>query len=357
MRKISEKQLLNSNRVKWIGRYYYDEKHNAVWFNFSASGFRIRFFGKNLQARFLATKSQDDINRPYLAVFHDEASNAKDARVIEITSQVSEHVLFAGEEGFHQVIVLKRNECITGSVALLELTCDGEFLENDIRSNKLRIEFYGNSVTAGNGTAAENNEQQFTTKTEDACRSFAYLSAKMLNAEYSLICVGGFPVYKSPWVDWCKIKNIIPLLNFADFNENTTMENAIIWDNQRFVPDIVVLNLAANDSHYFDRIKNEINYQSELNEFEKQYRLLIDRLFLMYPYSKVIVTWNMLKIRDDINEVLERISSDPTRAIYRLKFSSLLVGGSMPNEGHPNAKMHAHAALELASFIKEKVII
>ena len=48
---------------------------------------------------------------------------------------------------------------------------------------------------------------------------------------------------------------------------------------------------------------------------------------------------------------------DPTRAIYRLKFSSLLVGGFMPNEGHPNAKMHAHAALELASFIKEKVII
>jgi hypothetical protein len=64
----------------------------------------------------------------------------------------------------------------------------------------------------------------------------------------------------------------------------------------------------------------------------------------------------MVKIRDDLEKILDCISNDCTRAIFRFKFSSLSIGRVMPNEGHPNAEMHEHAGKELAAFIKDIVL-
>lgn len=356
MREVYARDLLDSPFIKKIGRYWYDDVNRALWFNFSAAGFRIKFRGSKLVARFLATKSDDEKNRPYLSVFMKDENNSQKATVVELKEKKTAVEFFNGKDEIHEITILKRNESITSQVALYSLWCDGEFLLEEEKENKIKIEYYGNSVTAGNGTAAEEGDQIFMTKTEDACLSFAYLSAQLLNAEHSLICVGGFPVYKSPWVDWCKIKSIIPMVEMADFDENTTIENAHYWDNSAFIPDLVVFNLAANDSHHFDKIKDNSSYKDELKKFKDAYCVLIDKIFMHYPKTKIVITSGMIKVREDIELILDETASEYENT-YRFKFTSLSVGGYMPNEGHPNAKMHEHAAKELVAFIREKSLI
>ena len=356
MREIHAKDLLNSPYLKRIGRYWYDDANRALWFNFSAAGFRIKFRGSKLVARFLATKSDDEKNRPYLSVFMNDKNNSQKATIVELKEKKTAVEFFNGKDEIHVITILKRNESLTSQVALYSLWCDGEFLLEEEKDSKIKIEYYGNSVTAGNGTAAEEGDEIFMTKTEDACLSFAYLSAQLLNAEHSLISAGGFPVYKSPWVDWCKIKSIIPMVEMADFDGNTTIENAHYWDNSAFIPNLVVFNLAANDSHYFDRIQDNSNYKDELQKFKDAYCALIDKIFMHYPKTKIVVTSGMIKVREDIELILDEVAREYENT-YRFKFTSLSVGGYMPNQGHPNAKMHEHAAKELVTFIQQKSLI
>lgn len=50
------------------------------------------------------------------------------------------------------------------------------------------------SITCGYGVDDEDRSHQFSTKTEDATKAYAYKTAQLLNADYSLVSYSGHGV-------------------------------------------------------------------------------------------------------------------------------------------------------------------
>ena len=64
------------------------------------------------------------------------------------------------------------------------------------------IEFIGDSITCGYGIEAKAGGELFDTGTENFEKTYAYLSSKELNFDYSVVCYSGcgliFPGNKMP---------------------------------------------------------------------------------------------------------------------------------------------------------------
>lgn len=56
------------------------------------------------------------------------------------------------------------------------------------------MEFIGDSITCGYGVDDEVAEHQFKTATEDVTRAYAYKTARMLNADYSMFSASGYGI-------------------------------------------------------------------------------------------------------------------------------------------------------------------
>ena len=75
MKKISFKNIIDSNYIKLIGRNYYDDELDAVMMSQSASGFTVKFKGTSLTLDLVATNSEIDSKRPELQIDRKDSSH------------------------------------------------------------------------------------------------------------------------------------------------------------------------------------------------------------------------------------------------------------------------------------------
>ena len=143
----------------------------------------------------------------------------------------------------------------------------------------LKIEFIGDSLTCGYGVDDEVSSHHFSTKTEDATKAFAYKTAQILDADYSLVSYSGFGVVsgytsvKGVKAGDYTVPDMYGALAYSSgrYNGYNTADTA--WDFTRFQPDIVVICLGANDQTYTgnsEELKRE--YTDGYVEFLKQIR-------------------------------------------------------------------------------------
>jgi hypothetical protein len=331
-----------------LGRYYFNDK-SLFMFSFSASGFKVGFKGTSLKAIFSATEINNLQGRASIAIVIDNEPfvNAKVVALDEETKEVvlADHL----PKAFHEVAVYKCTESACSLTGLVSLETDGNFEPLTIKP-RLKIEIYGDSITAGNGVLGVVGDDNFETRTENALISYGALASEALDAEFSLIAIGGYALYKSPWNTDAPIKNIPQMFSFADCTWSTTEANSIKWDHSKFIPDIVVINLGTNDDQYLLPLKGEIQVE-EASNFKKAYKTFLDLIFKTYPKCQVIASVGMIKV-SMVTKLIEEVIKDYPHPISFLPFDSLKVGGYMANGGHPNKAMHEEAAKELVKVIK-----
>jgi lysophospholipase L1-like esterase len=172
----------------------------------------------------------------------------------------------------HSITIIKRSEPLFGKGEFRGFILDeGRTLLPPDKRPERRIEFIGNSITCGFGVEGENDSCHFSLQTENADMSYATMTARALNADYSLVSYSGRGVVRN-YGDTSKIsKDPMPeLYNRICFNDSTSK-----WDFSRWVPQAVIINLGTNDfstKPYPDK-----------DVFQSAYLKLINRIRALYP--------------------------------------------------------------------------
>ncbi len=346
------------------GRTFADES-GAVWFNWTCSGFTVRFQGSQLRARIRAMSETDPgmpgmqpvTYTPWIGVTED--GSAELSRRCECGADEDWYTLFEGENGRHSVRIIRLSENIRGKTALLELETDGELIAADPSEKKLRIEFIGDSITCGFGNEASGRDDPFLTAQENGWMAYGAAAARELDAEFSCVCVSGISTGRA-------LHPVIPheqmdeIYEYTDlFGDRILGRNPAAWDFFGNPQDIIVVNLGTNDRGpmCFRADMDRAVAEEEEAHFRVNYRGFIEKLRkLNGPEAFICCTLGPLDhyLYDDIKEVVEEYkeeSGDERITAFKLMGVNLLTEG-FGAIAHPSLKTQLRMGRELAGIIR-----
>ena len=189
---------------------------------------------------------------PYLPRFEIRLDGKKiiDAR---LTAKEETVTVFDGTEAREaEIRLIKLNESTSNLMALKRIDTDGKV--SPLPDKPMKIEFIGDSITCGYGVEGKSEAETFTTATENAVKSYAYLTAEELNADAVMTCFSGHGLI-SGYTDNPAVRNEADLVQpfyekegRNDFRMATGKRaEEIERDFTAFRPDWIVLNLGTND--------------------------------------------------------------------------------------------------------------
>lgn len=342
MQTISFKDFPNNKSVHLLGRFY--ETSEALFCDFSGSGISFSFIGVSFNVVYMATATDNEIDRPYINIIID----GKYVKKMGLYKPYGDIQIRDLDNKEHIVRLIKATEGQISHVGYKEIKIEGEFIQykNDKR---LKIEIYGDSLTAGYAVEGINPDSEFISKEENYIYSYAYLLGEELDAEVSSICAGGFPLYKSIYTSGYCVDNIPDLISKASFARGIKLNDCPSWDNSLFIPNLVIINLGANDSSVGEEHFSKEKYIKKAHSF-------FDELFSIYGENiKIIYMYGMIVLSGYILEAIKQAINTYRRKIYLFITDSLSVGGMLPGQGHPNKKMHRYASKQLSNYIKEVI--
>lgn len=172
----------------------------------------------------------------------------------------------------HSVTITKRSESLFGKGEFDGFILDKgrKLLPPENRPDR-RIEFIGNSITCGYGVEGENGNCTFSLETENASMSYAGMTARALNADYSLVAYSGRGVVRNYGDPNKTSTDPMPALyNRICFNDSTSE-----WNFSKWTPQAVVINLGTNDFSTKPFPDKDV--------FQNAYVQLINRVRALYP--------------------------------------------------------------------------
>ena len=328
--------------------------------NWSAAGFRVRFTGKTLKARFTVRKEQmvapfptePVLLSPVIGVRLDGAAEiAQRTKLAEDTQWVT---LYDGEAGEHTVEVRKLSENVMGKCGLAALETDGEFLAPPVKK-KLQLELVGDSITCGYGNEASGDG--FRTEDENALAAYGFLAAEELGMEYSAVCVSGCGVDDPVWLPGMENRGMLAMYAYTDMPMERAMkkESPAKWDFASNPSKIIVINLGTNDAN---DIKMQNFEPKATQKFHDDYAALLKHIrALNGPEAKILCTLGSMDyyLWDEIRDIAAAYQAESgDENIYCKKFGPInaFTEGSGADT-HPSAKTHLRMGKELAAAIRE----
>ncbi len=261
------------DKVKLIGRTVM--KDGTLWLALSASGIEFTFEGTSAKVEIIGDNMISlPEKRARFAVYIDEKKTMDEM----VDSAKKSYEIFCSDiKRKVTVKVLKLSEAAESMMGIGAITVNG----SDIKpapEKGFKIEFIGDSITCGYGVDDENAEHHFKTATEDATKGYAYKTAALLNADYSLVSYSGHGIISGFTENGKKIteQRVPPFYEiFAKSygSVHSFCASAVSWDFSKFVPDIVVINLGTNDASYTGNDKEKIEeYRRAYYDFLKTVR-------------------------------------------------------------------------------------
>ena len=234
-------------------------------------------------------------------------------------------------KGKHTIEVYRQNEASAGKMLLKAITMNGVPAEKPA-DRDLLIEFVGDSITAGYGSLVMGSvENPGHAKNSDATSTYAFLTAKALNADITAICRSGHCFAGEE-----------PL--FADFYSETEWlyDRGNKYTATRH-PDIVVINLGTNDANHSDA--------STLADYAKK---AVEVVKAAHPDAKIVWAYGLMgdQITAQIKQGLEAAGGE-AKGIYFCPLSTDYSGGG----GHPSLAGHKNGADLLIKYIKDKGLV
>ncbi|MDX1416187.1 MAG: SGNH/GDSL hydrolase family protein [Candidatus Promineifilaceae bacterium] len=252
--------------------------------------------------------------------------------------------------GTHTVRLTKRTETFFGTPAFLgfELDRDHELRPLPPRPDR-RIEFVGDSITAGYGTEGESPTCIFSTDTENVELTYAAMTAAELEAEYIVLAISGVGIVRNYNAD----DSLTPGTMLSYYEGTTTDLDTKPWDFQRWVPQAVVINLGTNDFSTAPHPEGEI--------FLRGYTDLIIKIRNRYPEAQIFAVAGPIMvdpaaatIRSVVTQMREVLSDDRVHFVEienNLDLSAVDYGC----DWHPNASGQRKIAEQLIPAIAENL--
>ena len=370
---------LGFDEIKWYGRNF--DANEVRYFNYSCSGFEFCFTGTKACATILSDpSSQKDTEHGILGIYVTELKNADEYKGdsfwsnfnflnelegnlepvrISLDKTASDIVLFQSEIEKTVVIkVLKLSECAFGYAGLKTLEIEGTLRKGRaIEERKIpKIEFIGDSITCGYGLEGTWNVDSFCTSQERPDKAYAFLTARALNADFMLCSWSGIGITSNyvdpetvmlPETQWL-MPGVWPYTDKS--GELRLKREPHVWDEQKFSPDIVVINLGTNDASWVRGIEDRrLAYVSGL-------RQLIEAVHRRSPDAKICCCLGIMgqELCESVSEACKLFARDfPSVTIKTLMFDVQKEEDGIGADWHPSAITHKKAAQKLADTLIE----
>jgi lysophospholipase L1-like esterase len=250
--------------------------------------------------------------------------------------------------GKHSLRLVKRTETFYGTPQFLGFELDeGRELLPLPPAKPRRIEFVGDSITAGYGVEGNSPTCIFSPETENAALTYAAQTADLLNAAYTIAAVSGVGVVRNYNSDGAMSAGTM-LTYYGRTVANDLEED---WDFGQWVPDAVVINLGTNDYSTTPHPAGEVFLQGYTN--------LIVKVREKYPDTHIFAVAGPLMVGPaeetirsvvmQMNEVLDDDGVHYVQIDNTLELSAVDFGC----DWHPNVSGQAKIAAQLAPAIAE----
>ena len=334
------------DNVKILGRSYFE---NGVRY-FSHSGSGIEF---SCRGEYAIINIVDDSDGRYYSNHKARFAVYKNGEVMvdeTITeSEKAYHISLDGYETDSVITIIKLSEAQYSAMGIGEIAVYGKTDIVPTEEKPLKIEFIGDSITCGYGTDTESERGYFSTATENFTKTYAYLTAEKLNADYSAVCFSGYGVYSGYTSNGVRnSSDVVPLYYdkscFLYGGRDTT------WDFSEFQSDIIVINLGTNDASYCG------SSLSGRQEFTRRYAEFIRQVRMYNPYAYIMCILGDMNntmysciqaaVSNYTNETADkRISAEIVS--YRMDINDIVING------HPGYLSNLHAANDLSLKIAQ----
>ena len=283
--------------VKIMGRYY--QKNDITWVVHSGSAVEFYATGNSAQVVIAGGNSiyNDERYRPRFGVYVDD-------KLVEdkIMDQLEHTVeLFKGTtEKTVKVKVMLLSEANNGGVGVKSININScnETPIKPVEKKKLRIEFIGDSITAGYGVEAPNQYENFKTSTENFSMSYAYLAAKKLDADYSIVCYSGHGIISGYSTGDKNPDQVVPDV-YTKISKNEEYPGE--WDFENNQNDVIFINLGTNDLNYVSKEPATRN-----DEFIQEYVNFLTLIREKNPQSYIVCTVGIMGGGDEIYPLIEK---------------------------------------------------
>ncbi|MCQ2575986.1 MAG: GDSL-type esterase/lipase family protein [Treponema sp.] len=342
----------DSSNVKLLGRSFYDGLNLVM--TYSSTGAEFNVSAKTLEVEINADsnggRNADSAARIVAFV------NGK--RVLDemLRSRNQRYTVFTGEALTEGVVqILKVSEATSSFAGISGIYTDEEGSVTPTEKKALKIEFIGDSITCGYGVDDPNRNNHFKTSTEDNTKTYAYKTAQMLDADYSMVSISGWGIISGYSGDGKKHgESALPAYyEKAAFSWGTTIDGYnpkdIAWDFNTFVPDVIVINLGTNDASY---TKND---PEKCEEFKQAYIKFIEQV--RDNNENAIIVCALGIMGQDLYPYVEAAVDDYIydswdEDVFALKFDSQLASDGICADWHPSEKTNQKAAVRLTNLIK-----
>lgn len=331
--------IINPYIIYTNGRFDLGEGVRLAW---SGCTITFKFYGTGVRGVFKSTGND------YFIVKVDEVVtnkklNIKDYTEVDLVKDLPLDV--------HTIELIKRTEYNIGCTELIDLIIyDGEIIVSDKVQYDLKIEFIGDSISAGYGvdstefSTEEVLKLAYDPQYDNAADTYCFLTAKALNAEYHIIACSGHGLIRN-YND-----NQVPLM--PEMLDKITPLSTELWDFHKWIPDMVVINLGTNDF--------SVGYIPDKEPFVKAYIELIKRLKVYYQNTKFICTVgpcvtgkSLTHLSDYVQEVVNYFKQNNDNKVYYLEYPHHTYADGYGVSYHPSKKTHKKMAELLINRIKE----
>ena len=332
----------DQNFVKNIGRTFFE--NGTLWFSMSGSGCAFLCDGESATIELLVRNSYSVpySHRPRVLILVN-GETAADVVLDEESESIT--VDLSSISGDAEVQILKASESVYSTVGIASITANAKGDICPAPQRQLRIEFIGDSITAGYGLDEENPNAAFSTRTENFAETYAYLAAKELFADCNAVAFSGYGVLTG-FSSNGRANDYVIFKHYDCAISNST--DAPSWDFSGFVPNVVVINLGTNDASY-------CSTQGSIEAFENEYKRLLYLVRQRNPSAYILCVLGDMNnsLYPAIERAAEAYKAETGDSFIRcatLSFEMGTYGSAI--DGHPNKQSNALAAQTLVSELK-----
>lgn len=244
--------------------------------------------------------------------------------------------------GEHELRLVKRSEGSAGEVRLHGLLTDVEGrLLPPPPPRALRLEFYGDSITAGACNRDPGDDQFDDPSTHDGTCAYGALTARQLDADYFGIAMSGIGIT-------CSFHGPLMPQVFDRVAPRLDAPFAPVGPRQ---PDAVLVNLGQND-HAYPASRGE----PFADDFAKRYLAFVRQLRTRHPMSKLVLliggmpAWQREPaLQPTLAFTASALRAEGDTRVWTYTFQAF-------SENHPRTDIHEQMANELTAFLRNTVL-
>lgn len=290
----------------------------------------------------------DEKYRPRYAVYVD-GELLCDSLMSETETKLQ---LFSGDTVRHATVkVIHLSEANNGAIGVKNLhVAAPDSLASPCAptaKKSLSIEFIGDSITCAYGVEGKDQYEAFRTDTENFMKSYAYLTAQLLDADYSAVSYSGYGVVSGYTTGERNTESLVPdcydlVGKLPDYAE--------AWDFDSHTNDVVVINLGTNDSSYLSQ-----DFDGRKDEFTAAYTAFLKQVREKNPEAVIICTMGTMG-GEDLYPLIQQAITDYTAEtgdsqVRSYQSATQKLANGLGSDWHPSALTHELSAYVLADQI------